>query len=149
MKHTMSGRLVAAACALVLATGCKTTDLTDPGPGRRVEVTLAQQSYVAGQSVDIVIRNLSGLTLRYPYGFCTMDLEREENSGWVTVASPDGCTFVLGFLGPRRSVQETYPLPTSISSGTYRLSMPMPWLASSTTAEPRLTTEPFQVTSGA
>jgi hypothetical protein len=145
----MSGSIITIAGALLLlATGCSTNRLTDPGPGKRVEATLREATYVAGQSIDIRIKNLSDLTLQYPYAFCKIELERQENAGWVTVASPDGCTYVLGYLGAGQIVAQAYRLPPVVPAGTYRLTMAMPWLAGETVEEPRLTSPSFQITAG-
>jgi len=42
----------------------------DPGPGKRVAASVAQDTYLSGESVNVTISNLSDVTLLYPDGFC-------------------------------------------------------------------------------
>ena len=53
-------------------------------------------------------------------------LEREDAAGWRTVVVPEGCPLAIAFLGPHHPVSAEYLLPTGLTAGTYRLSMPMP-----------------------
>jgi hypothetical protein len=150
MRYIWSASMSVVLSALIVAgSACAGSRLIDPGPGKRVEATLTQDAYLSGGLVDITIKNLSDVPLQYPLGFCKIELEREENSAWLTVLIPDGCPLALAFLGPGQAVGQAYRLPTGIPSGTYRLSMPMPVPKSATAPEPRLTTPSFRVGSTA
>ena len=73
---------------VVIATGCVSLRPYDPGPGRRVAASVTQERYVSGEAVNITIANLSEVTLFYPDGFCSTQLQRKENGGWLTVSDP-------------------------------------------------------------
>lgn len=152
MRYGMSkssSMLVVLGSIILSAVGCGGSHLTDPGPGKRVEATLIQDAYLSGALVNITVKNLSDLTLTYPLGFCKIELQQQESTGWVTVLVPDGCPLALAFLGPRQAVPQEYRLPLDITTGTYRLSMPMPVPEGATVTEPRLITPAFRVGSTA
>jgi hypothetical protein len=147
---SMSSSMLGVLGAITLAAGgCGGSRLIDPGPGKRVEATLIQDAYLSRALVNITVKNLSDLTLTYPLNFCKIELQQEESSGWVTVLVPDGCPLALAFLGPRQTVTQEYRLPLGITTGNYRLSMPMPVPEGATVTEPRLITPPFRVGSTA
>ena len=151
MRHKLSASAVAGILtAIVLGgSGCSATAVTDPGPGKRVETSLARDVYLPGDLVSVSVRNTTGLTLSYPLAFCKIELERQENAEWVTVASPEGCRLALAFMAPQRTVVQDYRLPAGLAAGTYRLTMASPTPERATTPEPRLTTPAFEVGSGA
>ena len=131
----------------LFASGCG-NQLTDPGPGKRVQAKLEQQIYYSGDTVIVVVKNISSVPLVFPGGFCRTDLQRFEGATgtWITaITPPDGCVFVLGILDPGKSTIMQYPLPTSISSGLYRLAMPMPVPRDAHAPESDLLTPTFQV----
>ena len=146
---SMSSSMLGVLGAVILAAGgCGGNRMTDPGPGKRVDATLIQDAYLSGALVNITVKNLSDLTLTYPLGFCKIELQQEESTGWVTVLAPEGCPLALAFLGPRQTVTQEYRLPVGITTGNYRLSMPMP-IPQGAVAESNLTTPPFRVGSTA
>jgi hypothetical protein len=99
----------------------------DPGPGKRVAASIAQQTYVSGQPVNITIANLSEVTLVYPNGFCKAALQRRDGAAWMTIPNPSkGCPIALDFLEPGQSVVHQFHLPKGVAGGTYRLTLPMP-----------------------
>jgi hypothetical protein len=87
---------------------------------------MTQASFLAGQTVTVSVKNLSDLTLSYPYHFCKTELQRQDSADWVTVFAPEGCVFVIQYLGGRQVVVQDFSLPASLQPGTYRLSMPLP-----------------------
>ncbi len=143
-------RSVAIAVVSIAAAGCASSGLTDPGPGKRVVATVDRTNYLAGQTISIKATNLSFVSLEYPIGFCKIILEREEAADWTPVYVPDGCPLALAVLGPHHTVSIEYLLPTGLTAGTYRLSMPMPVPSWGTSPpEPSLVTSPFRVDTGA
>ncbi|MEO6778859.1 MAG: hypothetical protein ABI194_05335 [Gemmatimonadaceae bacterium] len=130
---------------LVGVAGCSGSLVTDPG--KRVDVTLSKDAYVSGDTVVSTIRNVSDVTLTYPYGFCKTALQRQQQGGqWTTVSTPPGgCPFALGILGPGGSVPQRYVLAADVQPGVYRLTMPSPIPKGSTVPEPDVTTPPFSV----
>jgi hypothetical protein len=132
----------------ILFAGCAGTGLSDPGPGKRVDVTVSKSGYASGETVDVTVKNVSNLTLTYPLVFCKTELQREVSSTWTTVQVPsDGCRLALAILEARQSTINKYVLPTSLPSGIYRLAMPTPTPENAKTAEPPLTTPSFSVNS--
>jgi hypothetical protein len=132
------------AAVIVAGSGCGTTNLIDPGPGKRVETSLARDSYVAGDQISIRVRNASALSLTYPLAFCKIELQRLENGDWITVQSPEGCALALAYMAPYQTVSQVYQLSATLPSGTYRLTMASPQ-AENSAPEPRLVTSCFQV----
>lgn len=136
--------------AVVMGSACGGTGVLDPGPGKRVEAQVAQEIYYSGQDVVVTIRNVSGITLDYNYGFCPAKLQRlEPDDAWTDVgAPPDGCPLALGILGPGQSVPFQFHLTDAITIGQYRFALPMPHLRDATAPEPDLLTPPFVVNPG-
>jgi hypothetical protein len=132
------------AASLVGAAACGPTRLIDPGPGKRVETSLARDSYIAGDQITIRVRNASARSLTYPLGFCKIELQRLESGNWITVQSPEGCALALAYMAPYQTVSQVYQLSATLSSGTYRLTMAPP-LAENSEPEPRLVTSSFKV----
>ena len=138
-------RRVTAICALGIVSACARNGLIDPGPGKRVEIFIAQDKYFAGDRVLFTVKNMSSLRLTYPYQFCKMELQEQQASGWVTVLVPDGCPLAIAFLDGGTSVSQEYRLPFDLPQNTYRISMPMPIPEGATAPIRRLTTPPFLV----
>ncbi len=138
---------VVLATSLLAGAGCSGSFVTEPG--KRVDVTLAKDAYASGDTVIATIRNVSDVTLTYPYGFCKTALQRQQQGGqWTTVSvPPGGCPFALGILGPGESVPQRYVLAGAIQPGVYRLAMPSPVPKGTTAASPDVTTPPFSVNS--
>jgi hypothetical protein len=146
MRQTSSASLMVGLLGAVVlgAAGCGTTNLVDPGPGKRVQTSLARDSYVAGDRITIAVRNASALSLTYALGFCKIELQRLENGDWITVQSPDVCALALANMAPYQTVSQDYQLSPSLPAGTYRLTMASPQ-ARNSTPDPRLVTSSFQV----
>jgi hypothetical protein len=146
MRHSVSeSMLVAALGAMVLGvSGCGTTNLIDPGPGKRIQTSIARESYVAGDQITIRVRNASALSLTYPLAFCKIELQRLEGTDWITVQSPEGCALALANMAPYQTVSQEYQLSATLPAGTYRLTMASPQ-AQGSPPEPRLVTASFQV----
>ena len=143
-------RPITIAAVAFAATACAGTGISDPGPGKRVIATVDRSDYLAGQKISVTATNVSIVSLEYPIGFCKIVLEREDAAGWTPVVVPEGCPLAIAFLGPRQAVTLQYVLPTGLTTGTYRLSMPMPvpkWGTSP--PEPALLTPTFKIDSGA
>ncbi|HXV16883.1 MAG TPA: hypothetical protein VD758_08890 [Gemmatimonadaceae bacterium] len=131
--------------AFFVALSCARNGLIDPGPGKRVEVFIAQDKYFAGDRVLFTVKNVSSLRLTYPYQFCKMELQEQQGTEWVTVLVPDGCPLALAFLDRGSSVSQEYVLPVDLPQNAYRISMPMPIPNGATVSDVRLTTPPFLV----
>lgn len=147
MRQTLGRANVGLFAAVTLiATGCASLRPYDPGPGKRVAASVAQDSYSSGGAVNITISNLSEVTLFYPDGFCKTKLQRKATNGWERVADPaSGCPIALGFLEPGQTVVHQYRLPKGVAVGTYRLTLPMPVPEETTAREPELLTPAFKV----
>jgi len=148
MRGTFGRANLGFALFTLIASGCVTLQPYDPGPGRRVAVSVAQDSYVSGESVNVTIANLSEVELTYPAGFCTTQLQRMDGTVWTTIPSPSaGCPVRLGFLDPQQAVVHQFVVPKSIRVGTYRFAMPMPVPEGATVREPELLSPAFKVQS--
>lgn len=109
------------------AMACSPTTINDPGPAGRVEVKLNRQSYAVGDTIELIVTNVSQLALVYPVGFCRTSLQRQQGDVWSTVDSPaEGCPLALGLLGPGQSVPHRYVVPRDLPTGRYWLVMPLP-----------------------
>lgn len=150
MRNTaqQTAQLIGVAFAWV-AVACAGANLNDPGPGKRVSVTLATSSYVAGDTVKPVMTNLSNVSVEYAASVCGRTLQREvQGGGWSSVAGPSNvCTAELRYLGAGDSVPLPYRLPQNLPPGVYRISMPEPALKGSTAAAGTISTPPFSVSS--
>jgi len=147
MRGTLARKNLGLFAVLTLtATGCLTIRVYDPGPGRRVAASVAQDTFVSGESVNVTISNLSDVTLVYPDGFCKTKLQKRDGTLWRAVSDPAaGCPIELGFLEPGQTVVHPYRLPKGVAVGTYRLAIPMPVPEEATGPEPELLTPTFKV----
>lgn len=143
--HCRIGVCASVITASFVTLACARNGLIDPGPGKRVEVFIAQDKYFAGDRVLFTVKNVSRLNLTYPYQFCKMELQEQQGSDWVTVLVPDGCPLAIAFLDAGNSVSQEYVLPVNLPQNTYRISMPMPIPNGASASEVRLTTPPFLV----
>jgi hypothetical protein len=131
----------------LIGSACGGSQLTDPGPGNRVQAKVEQQIYFSGDTVIVEIKNVSNLTLVFPAGFCRTELQRFQigTGTWTTAVTPsDGCSLVLGILEPAMTTIMHYNLPNNINNGLYRLAMPMP-IPRNAAAEPELLSPTFEV----
>jgi hypothetical protein len=86
MRGTLGlGRLGFFAAFTLTASGCVSLRPYDPGPGKRVVASVARNTYVSGESVNVTIANLSEVTLFYRDGACKTELQRRDGSSWKTV----------------------------------------------------------------
>ena len=138
------------AAVAVAGLGCGGSVATDPGIGKRVEITIARDAYVPGDSVVTTIRNVSGVTLYY--FFCPAALQRYENGTWTAVSPPPtACTMELPFLAAGQSRVFVYHLRPDMAAGVYRISLPAPGPGGQRTGgpDPDVTTPQFTVSAGA
>lgn len=122
-------RKAGAATALVVAllTACSGSFLSDPGPGKRIQMTLTRDTYQSGDTATVLVKNISLVTLDYVGSFCLRALQRYQSGEWSTVSPPpDGCTLQIGLLGPGQTVPLTFYLSSDVSTGLYRLTIPSP-----------------------
>lgn len=128
MRGTLGlGKLRFFAAFTVIASGCASLRPYDPGPGKRVVASVARNTYVSGESVNVTIANLSEVTLFYRDGACKTELQRRDGSSWKTVLEhSSACSIALGFLDPGQAIVRQYRLPQGVAVGTYRLTLPMP-----------------------
>ena len=137
--------LLCLATLMYTATACSDS-LTDPGPGRRVQVTIAKTEYYTGDTIHIDVKNLSDLSLTFPGGFCPAVLEESTGGGWTTISAPHGCPLSLEYLGAHGRVSFEMPVPNGLQ-GYYRILLPAP-IPANAAAEAPLTAE-FSVNSNA
>lgn len=131
----------------LIVTGCASMRPYDPGPGKRVAASVAQDTYLSGESVNVTIANLSDVTLFYPGSFCKTSLQRRDGSTWTTLSQPStGCPTELGFLEPGQAVVHQFRLPKGVPVGMYRFTIAMP-VPDETVTEPVLFTPAFKVES--
>jgi hypothetical protein len=110
-----------------IATGCVTLRPYDPGPGKRVMVSVPQSTYVSGGAVNLTISNLSEVSLAYPDRFCTTALQKKSGDAWITVSPPPTrCASSRDFLDPGQTIVYRFALPKDVGEGMYRLTLPMP-----------------------
>ena len=132
----------------VAATACAGANASDPGPGKRVQMTLAKDAYRSGDTVTATVRNISEVTLDYANAFCHRALQQYQGGKWSTVSPPpDACTLQIAILGPGQAVPLTYRLANVLQAGLYRLAIPSPTPLNAQMPEPDVTTPPFSVNS--
>lgn len=121
--------------------------IVDPGPGKRVTLSISRQDFQAGDTVAIDVTNESNLQRAYPGDFCPKELQRLDGGSWIDVPMPggEGCALSTAFLGPLEHVTVFFALPADLSSGEYRISLPAPTV-NDADAEPPLLTSQFAVT---
>lgn len=135
------GRIVFAS---VLAGAIACSDLTDPGPGKRVTATTNQSVFFPGQTVEVTVRNRSDIGLQFPYNFSGATLEAADRGGWAPIAVQMSSPLAIQYLSAHESVVWTYTLPADLPNGTYRFSLPMP-TPDIDNVEPPLITPSFEV----
>jgi hypothetical protein len=146
MRTLGQANLGLVAAVTLITSGCLTIRPYDPGPGKRVEAIVPQDTYLSGESVNVTISNLSDVTLYYPDGFCKTALQKRDGKDWMTLPNrATRCPVTLGFLDPGQTVVHQYRLPRGVAGGTYRLTIPMPVPEVATTPEPALLTPTFKV----
>ena len=146
MRGTLGRANLGFIALTLIASGCLTIRVYDPGPGKRVAASVAQDTFVSGESVNVTISNLSGVALVYPDGFCKTKLQKRDGTLWRAVSDPAaGCPIELGFLEPGQTVVHPFRLPKGVAVGTYRLAIPMPVPEEATGPEPELLTPTFKV----
>ena len=129
--------------------------MTDPGPGKRVELEISKSAYLSGDSVMISAINVSDLQLTYPGGFCPQRLQRDAAGAWSDVSLADsaqGCPLFIATMAPRERQTVYVRLPVDLESDTYRIVLPAPMVDVSNPApgEPSLLmTQEFTVSSHA
>lgn len=130
----------------LVALGCAGA-ISDPGPGKRVAVSISRQDFQAGDTVAIDVTNKSNLQLAYPSDFCPKGLQRLDGGSWIDIpiSGSEGCALAGAFLGPLEHVTVIFALPADLSSGEYRISLPAP-TANDADAEAPLLTSQFAVT---
>lgn len=137
------------AAGALVASGCVSLRPYDPGPGKRVAATVARDTYVSGESVNVTIANLSEVTLFYRDGACKTELQRKDGSSWKTILEQSAaCSIALGFLDPGQAIVRQYRLPKGVAVGIYRLALPMPAPDDDAGAQYVLETPAFQVQTG-
>ncbi len=136
------------AILMLAGTACAGTNVSDPGAGNNVQVTLAKDAYLSGETVNLVLKNVSNASVEYAGSLCRRVLQRQQQNGaWSTVEGPSKiCTLELRYLGVGKSVPLPYGLPQDLPTGLYRIQMPSPTPENAQPPEPDVTTQPFSVT---
>jgi hypothetical protein len=143
-------------CALLLISGLGlsscSSDVSDPGPGKRVTLEISKEIYQSGDTVMVDVINSSDLDLTYPGDFCPQGLQRLGEGTWVDVSPPDtthGCPLSTGVLGARARQTIAFHLPEDLSTDVYRIVLPAPTvdINDPNLAEPPLHTPEFTVSS--
>jgi hypothetical protein len=90
-----------------------------------IDVFTTQSAYVAGDSVQIVIRNVGLNSVRYRV--CPTYLDQRTANSWLSVGTyadgfaQPGCDIGLSWLNPGNEAQFARKLPTGLSAGEYRI----------------------------
>lgn len=142
---THSFVLLSLATLAFTTTACSGS-LTDPGPGHRVQVTIAKTNYYTGDTIHVDVKNLSDLSLTFPGGFCPAVMQESTGSGWTTISAPQGCPLSLELLNAHGRVPFEMPVPNGLQ-GYYRILLPAP-IPANAAAEAPLSVE-FSVNSNA
>lgn len=138
----------------LLGTACA-GNVSDPGPGKRVQATLTKDAYLPGEAVTYVLKNVSNISVEYAGSRCRSVLQGQQKDGsWSTVDGPAKlCTLELAYLGAGRSVPLGYRLPQNLPAGLYRVALPEPTIenapgpANGQRPALNVTTPPFSVNS--
>lgn len=151
MRNAMQQRASILLAALMLAGTACAGNVSDPGSGKRVQMTLARDAYRSGDTVTIMVKNVSGVTLDYAGSLCYRALQRYQSREWSTVPpAPNRCTTLeIANLGSGQTISLTYRLASDLPAGEYRLVIPSPTPLNAQTPEPDVTTQPFSVNSTA
>lgn len=128
MRNVMQRQsLILLTMTTLLATACAGY-VSDPGPGKRVQVTLTRDAYLSGETVTYVLRNVSNVVVEYAGSRCQSVLQQLQKDGtWTTVDGPARvCTLELAYLGAGQSVPLGYRLPQGLPNNLYRIALPEP-----------------------
>lgn len=99
------------------------------------ELTLAARAYAAGDTVSVMVKNVSGAPVMYVHSFCQRALERQHGPAWTVAIGPGtGCVLVAAYVGPGRSTPLLYRLPADLPPGVYRITIPDAESAATNTA---------------
>jgi hypothetical protein len=112
----------------LLACGCSSTTTPHASPPY-VELSVAKADIVAGESVQLSYRNISGGPLKYGNTLCTVSLEGRGSSDgdWIVLAPADYvCTLELRWLPAGGSESVRFKTSATLPTNTYRLSMESP-----------------------
>ena len=118
------------------AAACSGSNLTDPGPRHRVQLSLSQNVFQPGNTVVATVSNTSSVTLEYAYSFCAHVLQKQLQDGtWNTVDGASAeCTLQVAYLSPGQSIPFQFRLPADLVPGVYREAMPEPHPSNATSA---------------
>ena len=116
---------VAALLGALIGSAC--VEPTVPVSNRSVEFTAERDTYMPGESVVVRLVNRSGTAIAHSMCFAFLELERLDDSAWISVKADLGpgnaaCDLVLYHLPPAGQVQGTAYLPRNLPEGRYRLS---------------------------
>ena len=121
---------------LVLVCACSSANMVNTSSSP-VELSLAKTDIVAGESITLSFKNVSGEELIYGDPRCGLSLEglRDTDNSWVTVTPANPvCTFQGRALAPGTSDSVTFLTDATLPTNRYRLRMPSPEPSTSTTA---------------
>ena len=129
-----------ASCLLILTLGCEPREAVTAENGQsaageqRADATestapvafdTAEESYTAGDSVELQLLNESG-DRPLEYNLCFSTLQREADGGWEPATLPGGgeltrtCPAIARILEPGMSATYTMPLDSTLAGGRYR-----------------------------
>lgn len=131
--------LFASACTVPQGSGDSASSpadgATSPSP---IAITVDRETYSPGAEVGLRLENRSAS--RFGYNACQRRVEREADSGWLTIPEPDRvCTMEIRMLDPHSTKTDRTDLPGALEPGRYRLLISFMYEpdASGTPGEPR------------
>jgi hypothetical protein len=107
------------ACAAPQGAGGSSSEPAN-GTTSPIAITVDRETYSPGAEVGLRIENRSDS--RFGYNACPRRVEREADSGWVTIPEPDRvCTMEIRMVEPRSTKTDRTDLPGALEPGRYRL----------------------------
>jgi hypothetical protein len=125
LEVIMHRRLFAGLVSLAIVIASCGRSFTDPAASRRVQATVSKNDYVTGDTIQVDVENLSGLTLEYTAYFCPSVLQQLRGGGWVTVRSDHICVAALALLPEFGHTVFRTLVPAGLQ-GRFRLLLPAP-----------------------
>lgn len=107
------------ACAAPQGAGGNSSAPAD-GATNPIAITVDRETYSPGAEVGLRLENRSDS--RFGYNACQRRVEREADSGWITIPEPDRvCTMEIRMLEPHSTKADRTDLPGTLTPGRYRL----------------------------
>jgi hypothetical protein len=146
--------------AVFVLAGCGVFSVSPDASDETVMLTVDRDTYHPGDTTRVVLSNQTDTPVLY--NLCFSDLERSAGDGWSYVIGPIppldveasrsvACQAVAKTLAPDRTARLNFPLPDTLSEGTYRITTDVEGAADEDASSQEsdgqrmLATEPFTV----